>query len=96
MLNARRVIVVVMVVLLAMGLLLPVAGADPGGEPNSNACLGQFRALGAHMTKDAGYSLGWMITTQPGMLPQAEGIHHIQGGGWVWISIGWVQPCPPG
>ena len=94
--RTTRLIVILVVVLLAVGLLLPVAGADPGGDPNRKACLGQFRALGAHMTKDAGVSLGWMITTQPGMLPQSEGIHYLRDGGVVWTSMGWVQPCPPG
>jgi hypothetical protein len=92
--SARRFLVIVMVVFVVVGLMVPAVLADSGGNPDANACFGQFRALGAHMTKAAGLSLGWLITKyNGGDVPQAGTVHWIQDGNPVFTGAGLVAPC---
>jgi hypothetical protein len=87
--SVKRFLVVLLIVLVVMGLMVPAVLADAGGEPNANACFGQFRALGAHMTKAFGGSLGWLITVYFDDLPQAGTVHDLKDG----LEVNGMRAC---
>ncbi len=94
----RRVIVLVLVIaLLLLGVMVPIASADPGGQPNAEACLGQFAAEAARFNVLNIPGIGWfaspLASGGPGDL--AGFLAHIKAGGsFIGPTGNLLTPCP--